>query len=106
MKLKTLTFRDLEEMLEYSENHSDQIHLQTFKSLRYEWNKNKKTTNVDIFKIFFEDDEEYEDMLLTVYSNEWEKALEKALEYFETKEEYEICLKINKLLILIKNKKK
>jgi hypothetical protein len=102
MKLKTLTFRDLDEMLEYNENHSDQIHLQTFKSLRYEWNKKKKTVDVDVFQIFFEDDEEYEDMLLTVYSNEWGKALEVALEYFETKEEYEICSKINKLLTKIK----
>jgi hypothetical protein len=102
MKIKTLTFRDLEEMLEYNENHSDQIHLQTFKSLRYEWNKNKKIVDVDVFQIFFEDDEEYENMLLTVYSNEWEKALETALEYFEIKEEYEICSKINKFLTKIK----
>jgi hypothetical protein len=104
MKIKQLTFKDLDEMMEYNENHSHQIHLQTFKSLRNEWNKNKKTTDVDVFQIFFEDDEEYEDMLLTIYANEWEHALEIALEFFEDNEEYELCTKINKLLTTIKTK--
>jgi hypothetical protein len=102
MKIKQLTFRDLDEMMEYNENHSDQIHEQTFKSLRKEWNKNKKTSDVDIFQIFFEDDEEYEDMLLTVYSNEWVNALDIALIYFEEKENYELCSQISKLLTSIK----
>ena len=47
-------------------------------------------------------DEEYEDMLLTIYANEWDDALEMALEYFENKENYELCSKINKLLTSIK----
>jgi hypothetical protein len=102
MKIKQLTFKDLDEVMDYNENHSDQIHEQTFKSLRNEWNKNKKTSDVDIFQIFFEDDEEYEDMLLTIYANEWAYALEMALEYFENKENYELCSKINKLLTSIK----
>jgi len=62
MKIKQLIFRDLDEMMEYNENHSEKIHEQTFKSLKYEWNKNKKTVDTDIFQIFFEEDEEYEDM--------------------------------------------
>jgi hypothetical protein len=102
MKIKQLTFRDLDEMMEYNENHSEKIHEQTFKSLKYEWNKNKKTVDTDIFQIFFEDDEEYEDMLLTIYANEWEHALEIALEFFENIENYEMCAKINKLLTSIK----
>ena len=102
MKIKQLTFRDLDEMMEYNENHSEKIHEQTFKSLKYEWNKNKKTVDTDIFQIFFEDDEEYEDMLLTIYTNEWEHALEIALEFFENIENYEMCAKINKLLTSIK----
>jgi hypothetical protein len=106
MKIKQLTFRDLDEMMEYNENHSEKIHEQTFKSLRSEWNKNKKTSDVDIFQIFFEDDEEYEDMLLTVYSNEWVNALDIALTYFEKKENYELCSQISKLLTSIKNKTK
>jgi hypothetical protein len=106
MKLKTLKFKDLDEMMEYNENHSDTIHEHTFKVLRNEWNKNKKKTDIDIFNVLFEDDEEYEDMLLTVYSNEWEKALEVALGYFEENEKYELCSKINKLLTEIKNCKK
>ena len=102
MKIKQLIFRDLDEMMEYNENHSEKIHEQTFKSLKYEWNKNKKTVDTDIFQIFFEDDEEYEDMLLTIYANEWEHALEIALEFFENIENYEMCAKINKLLTSIK----
>jgi hypothetical protein len=106
MKIKQLIFRNLNEMIEYSENNSEKIHEQTFKSLKNEWNKNKKTSDIDIFQIFFEDDEEYEDMLLTVYSNEWVNALNMALTHFEEKENYELCSQISKLLTSIKTKTK
>jgi hypothetical protein len=54
----------------------------------------------------FEDDEEYDSIILTIYSSEWIKALEMSLDYFEEKEEYETCAQIRNLLIKIKTKKK
>jgi hypothetical protein len=101
--LKTIKFKDLDELMEFAEDKAEVIHLQTFKSLRREWNKTKQKNEVDIFKVLFEDDIEYEDMFLTIYSNEWDIALTKCLEYFELKEEYELCIKINELLTKIKN---
>jgi hypothetical protein len=104
MKPKILTFKNLEEMMEYNENHPQIIHLQTFTSLKKQWSTKKTTSNIDIFKISFEDDEEYKDMLLTVYKNGWEKALSIALDYFIEQEEYETCAQIRNLLTSIKNK--
>lgn len=105
MKPKILTFKDLDEMMEYSETHPQVIHLQTFNSLKKHWSTKKSTSNIDIFKIFFEEDEEYQDILLTVYNNEWEKALNMALDYFVEQEDYELCIQIRNLLTSIKNKK-
>ena len=70
-----------------------------------EWNKNKKPIDIDLFNIDFEDDEEYDNIILTIYSTEWVKALELGLEYFVEQEEYETCAQIRNLLIKIKNKK-
>lgn len=106
MKAKQLKFKDLDELMEFNENQVHDIHLHTFKYLRYEWNKNKKLNDIDLFNVDFEDDEEYDNIVLTIYSNEWVKALELGLEYFVEQEEYETCAHIRNLLIKIKTKKK
>ena len=106
MKAKQLKFKDLDELMEFNEEQVRDIHLHTFKFLRQEWNKNKKFSDVDLFNVDFEDDEEYDDIILTIHSNEWVKALELGLEYFVEQEEYEMCSQIRNLLIKIKNKKK
>lgn len=106
MKAKQLKFKDLDELMEFNENQVRDIHLHTFKFLRYEWNKNKKPSDIDLFNVDFEDDDEYENIVLTIYSNEWVKALEIGLEYFVEQEEYETCAQIRNLLIKIKNRKK
>ena len=51
-------------------------------------------------------DDEFENIILTIHSNEWIKALELGLEYFVEQEEYETCAHIRNLLIKIKTKKK
>jgi hypothetical protein len=106
MKAKQLKFKDLDELMEFNENQVRDIHLHTFKFLRYEWNKNKKFSDIDFFNVDFEDDEEFENIILTIHSNEWIKALELGLEYFVEQEEYETCAHIRNLLIKIKTKKK
>jgi hypothetical protein len=106
MKAKQLKFKDLDELMKFNENQIRDIHLHTFKFLRYEWNKNKKFSDIDLFNIDFEDDEEFDDITLTIYSTEWIKALELGLEYFVEQEEYETCAHIRNLLIKIKTKKK
>jgi hypothetical protein len=100
--MKTLKFKNLEELIEFSNDKANIIYQQTFKSLRKEWNKTKQKSDIDIFRILFEDDIEYQDLLLTIYSNEWEVALTKSLKYFELQEQYELCNDINKFLIKIK----
>ena len=106
MKAKQLKFKDLDELMEFNENQVRDIHLYTFKFLRCEWNKNKKFSDVDLFNVDFEDDEEFDNIILTIHSNEWVKALELGLEYFVEQEEYETCAHIRNLLIKIKTKKK
>ena len=79
MKLKELKLKDLDELIEYYESYPKDIHLHTFKFLRYTWNKTKIVSDVDLYRVLFEDDEVYESLRLTIYSNEWVKALELAL---------------------------
>jgi hypothetical protein len=104
MKAKKMTLRDLDELIDFSTNEPDQIHLQTYKMLNQEWNKNKKFSIVDLFVVELTDDEEMEEVILTVQENEWEAALELGLEYFESIENYEMCAKIKQLLETIKIK--
>jgi hypothetical protein len=98
MKAKKMTLRDLDELIDFSENEPEQIHLQTYKMLNQEWNKNKKYSVVDLFIVELTDDEEMEEVILTVQENEWERALELGLEHFEESENYEMCAKVKKLL--------
>ena len=53
---------------------------------------------VDLFIITLTDDEEMDEVVLTVNEDEWAPALEMGLVYFEEVEDYEMCTKIKKLL--------
>jgi hypothetical protein len=70
--------------------------------LNQEWNKSKKFSVVDLFVVKLTDDEEMEEVILTVQEYEWEDALELGLKHFESTENYEMCSKILKLLETIK----
>ena len=98
MKVKELTLRDTEELLEYTEGNPDVIYTQTYNMLNHTWKKNKKISMVDLFIITLTDDEEMDEIILTVNDDEWEPALEMALVYFEEVENYEKCIEIKKLL--------
>ena len=104
MKAKKMILKDLEELIDFSENEPEQIHLQTYKMLNQEWNKNKKFSIVDLFVVELTDDEEMEEVILTVQEDEWERALELGLTHFELVENYEMCAKVKKLLETIKIK--
>ena len=104
MKAKKMILKDLNALIEFSENEPEQIHTQTYKMLNQEWNKNKKFSIVDLFVVELTDDEEMEEVILTVQEHEWERALELGLEHFEESENYEMCAKIKKLLETIKTK--
>jgi hypothetical protein len=104
MKAKKMILKDLEELIDFSENEPEQIHLQTYKMLNQEWNKNKKFSIVDLFVVELTDDEEMEEVILTVQEDEWERALELGLTHFESVENYEMCAKVKKLLETIKIK--
>jgi len=104
MKAKKMTLRDLDELIDFSENEPDQIHNQTYKMLKQEWNKNKKHSIVDLFVVELTNDEEMEEVILTVQEHEWERALELGLEHFELVENYEMCSQVKKLLETIKIK--
>lgn len=101
MKVKELKLKDLDELIEYYESYPKDIHLHTFKFLRYIWNKTKIISDVDLYHAIFEDDEIYKSLMLTIYSNEWVKALELALNFFENQEDFDTCYKIKTLLIKI-----
>lgn len=102
MKPKKLRFREVEDLMDFHETNQGVIHLETFRVLKREWTKRKKCVDVDLFEVELTDDPEMEEVILNVLSEEWVKALEMALEYFEEQEEYEQCAPISKLLTTIK----
>jgi hypothetical protein len=102
MKIKNLTLRDTDELIEFTENNPDVIYTQTYDMLNHSWKKNKKISIVDLFIITLTDDEEMDEVVLTVNEDEWAPALEMGLVYFEEVEDYEMCIKIKKLLETIK----
>jgi hypothetical protein len=104
MRAKKMTLRDLDALIEFSENEQEQMHTQTYKMLNYKWEKTKKFSIVDLFIVELTDDEEMEEVILTVQKDEWEAALELGLEHFVVAENYEMCSKIHKLLETIKTK--
>ena len=97
MKAKKLTLRDTDALVEYTEAHPEVIHIQTYEMLNHLWKKNKKISMVDLFIVTLTDEEEIEEVVLTVNEDEWEEALEIGLVYFEEVEDYEMCSKIKKL---------
>jgi hypothetical protein len=102
MKVKELTLRDTDAVVEYTEDNPDVIYTQTYNMLNHTWKKNKKISMVDLFIITLTDDEEMDEIILTVNDDEWEPALEMGLVYFEEVEDYEMCIQIKKLLETIK----
>ena len=104
MPAKHLVLNDLAELMDFSENNPEQIHLQTYKVLSQEWKKTKAFSEVELFVVKLSNDEELEEVVLTVQDYEWETALELGLEHFESTENYEMCSKVQKLLETIKIK--
>jgi len=104
MPAKHLVLNDLAELMDFSENNPEQIHLQTYKVLSQEWKKTKVFSEVELFVVKLSNDEELEEVVLTVQNHEWETALELGLEHFESTENYEMCVKVKKLLETIKIK--
>jgi hypothetical protein len=98
MKVKKLTLKDTDEVIDYTENNPDIIYTQTYDILNHTWKKSKKISMVDLFIITLTDDEEMDEVVLTVNEDEWDAALEMALVYFEEVENYEKCIEIKKLL--------
>jgi hypothetical protein len=98
MKTKKLKLKDTDALIEYTESHPEVIHIQTYEMLNHLWKKSKKISMVDLFIITLTDDEEMDEVILTVNEDEWEPALEMGLVYFEEVEDYEMCIKVKKLL--------
>ena len=98
MKVKKLTLKDTDEVIDYTENNPDIIYTQTYDILNHTWKKSKKISMVDLFIITLTDDEEMDEVVLTVNEDEWDAALEMALVYFEEVENYEKCIEVKKLL--------
>jgi hypothetical protein len=98
MKTKKLTLKDTDALIEYTESHPEVIHIQTYEMLNHLWRKSKKISMVDLFIVTLTDDEEMDEVILTVNEDEWEPALEMGLVYFEEVEDYEMCIKVKKLL--------
>jgi hypothetical protein len=98
MKSKKLTLKNTDELVEYTELHPEVIHIQTYEMLNFLWKKNKKISIVNLFTVTLTDEEEIEEVVLTVNKDEWEEALETGLVYFEEVEDYEMCAKVKKLL--------
>jgi hypothetical protein len=104
MKIKTMSLKDLDDLIRFTERNPEVIHIQTYKMLNQEWKKSKMFSLVDLFIIELTNDPELNEVILTVQPNEWDKALQLGLKYFEIVENYEMCSKVHKLLETIKTK--
>jgi hypothetical protein len=104
MKPIKLRMKDMDSVLEYTTNNPSVIHTQTFNMLNWVYKKKKKPTSIELLVIELTNDEDLDEAILNVEDWEWELALELGLKFFEEQEEYEMCAKVNELLITIKNK--
>lgn len=104
MKIKTISLKDLDDLIRFTERNPGIIHIQTYKMLNQEWKKSKTFSLVDLFVIELTDDPELNEVILTVQPDEWDKALQLGLDYFEIIEDYEMCSKVHKLIETIKTK--
>ena len=104
MKAKTMSLKDLDDLIRFTERNPGVIHIQTYKMLSQEWKKSKTFSLVDLFIVELTNDPELDEVILTVQPNEWEQALQLGLVYFEIIEDYEMCSKVHKLLETIKTK--
>jgi hypothetical protein len=104
MKAKTMSLKDLDDLIRFTERNPGVIHIQTYKMLSQEWKKSKTFSLVDLFIVELTNDPELDEVILTVQPNEWEQALRLGLVYFEIIEDYEMCSKVHKLLETIKTK--
>ena len=104
MKAKTMSLKDLDDLIRFTERNPGVIHIQTYKMLNQEWKKSKTFSLVDLFVIELTDDPELNEVILTVQPDEWDKALQLGLDYFEIIEDYEMCTKVHKLIETIKTK--
>jgi hypothetical protein len=104
MKTKKMSLKDLDDLIKFTQDNPEVIHIQTYKMLSQEWKKSKTFSLIDLFIIELTDDEELNEVVLTVQPDEWEKALQLGLEYFEIIEDYEMCSKVHKLMETIKTK--
>lgn len=97
-----MSLKDLDDLIRFTERNPGVIHIQTYKMLSQEWKKSKTFSLVDLFVIKLTNDPELDEIILTVQPDEWERALQLGLEYFEIIEDYEMCSKIHKLIETIK----
>jgi hypothetical protein len=104
MKAKTMSLKDLDDLIRFTERNPEVIYIQTYKMLSQEWKKSKTFSLVDLFIVELTDDPELDEVILTVQPDEWDKALQLGLEYFEIVENYKMCTKVHTLLETIKTK--
>ena len=102
MKVGKLTLDNVDDILQFSEDNENLMHTKTYEMLNYVWQKKHKRVDVDLFIVLLKNDPDLTEVSLTVYKDEWEKALKLGINYFESKEEYEMCSKIMELLTTIK----
>ena len=102
MKADKLTLNQMDDVIKFSEDNEKLIYTKTYEMLKYVWGKKHKHVDVDLFVILLKLDPDLTEVSLTVYKNEWEKALELGIKYSETQEEYEMCSQIMELLTTIK----
>jgi hypothetical protein len=104
MKVIKSKLKDTEAVIKYTESNPEIVYTQTYEMLNYSLNKNKKITMTDLFHFKLTDDEELNEVILTVNEDEWNQALEMSLLYFEEVENYEMCSKVQTLIETIKIK--
>lgn len=104
MKSIKMKMKDMDSVLEYTTCNPSIIHYQTYNMLEWIYKKKKKPTSINLIEVELTDDEDLDEAILTVEAFEWELALELGLKFFEEQEEYEMCIKVNKLLTTIKTK--
>ena len=92
--MKSYTFKNEDSFVDFMETPNREIYYTIWKSIDYAYSTKKNLAYVA--EVFIEEEDKTLDLI--VNQIEWENSLNLALKFFEKEEEYEMCIKIKKLI--------
>lgn len=86
-RIQRKKFDSFDEMMEFYEDHPEEVHLHTLNRLQDYWKKNSDVGNVDIYKVDISDNPDLKYM--SILEDQWEEALFNMETYFVENNNFE-----------------